>query len=219
MILAFIARALALDWWVQDVQAADATRVTLVQLWPAGPFVVRYGPPSGLGAWYADGTLHLVLPDGERTGPAGPDPAEQVVLARSWLREAPRRRTPADWRYQLAFLGGTGVTLDTASAPIHLAAEGSANDRMLLLTTTLTADLAAVRAARSGEAVQQERGLGERLHWWRTIARRWSFGVGGAVQLDAPGASWSDPWMEVGDDRYFRPEVTTSLELGVAWTR
>lgn len=262
MILLLLPSALALDWWVRDVAAADATRVALVQLWPAGPFVVRYGEPKGYGAWYADGTLHLVLPDGERTGPAGPDAAEQVVLARSWLREAPRPRTPADWRYQVGLLGGTGVTLENASAPVHVAVEGSANDRMLLLTTTVTADLAAVRPAASGTPVAEERvgvgagagvraplwggelaisagptarlvtatthrartvtpvlGVGERLHWWRAVAAHWSFGVGASVQLDAPGASWTHPWVPVGPDRYFRPEVTTSLELGVGWSR
>jgi hypothetical protein len=99
--LLLIPSAAALSWWVADPAAVEPTRAALVELWPTSPFVLCVGEHRGDGAWYADGRLHLVLPDGTREGPASDDPAEQVLLARAWLRElGPERRRPeaAAWR-------------------------------------------------------------------------------------------------------------------------
>jgi hypothetical protein len=159
-----IRSAAALAWWVDDPAEAEPVRAALVELWPGGPFVLRLGHHAGYGAWYADGTLHLVLPDGTREGPAGPDPGEQVVLARAWLRDLapeharPLRLAPAPWRTQAALLLGTGVGLEDAPAPIHAAVDVDASWRMLTLAGFVTVDLGAERAAESGDVVREQRG-------------------------------------------------------------
>jgi hypothetical protein len=172
--LLLVPSASALAWWVADPAAVEPTRAALVELWPAGPFVLRVGAHEGYGAWYEDGRLHLDLPDGPREGPASADPAEQVLLARAWLRELPpeRARLPeAPWRPQVAVLAGTGITLDEAAAPVHLAVEGAASWRSFTATGFVTADAGAIRSGTGGEAIAEQRvgggvAAGARLPLW-----------------------------------------------------
>ena len=60
-------------------------------------------------------------------------------------------------------------------------------------------------------------GIGERVHWWRSVAPAWTFGVGATVQVDGVGSSWKVRRWTVGDTSYARPEMTAALELGLAW--
>lgn len=162
-LLLLVGVAGAVPWWAADPPAAEALRAALVQGWPAGPFVVRVGTPDGLGAWYADGTLHVVLPDATFVGPVGPEPLEQVVVARAWVREAevsvraPGR--PAPVRPHVGAMAGTG--LGRGAAPGHLAVEAGARWRQVAFGAALDADLGAVHRADDQRPVREQRvGLG-----------------------------------------------------------
>lgn len=58
-------------------------------------------------------------------------------------------------------------------------------------------------------------GFVERVHWWRAVAPQWRFGVGVVAQYDGLGSSWTKP---VEAD-YYRPELVSAVELGMAWGR
>ncbi|MES2640950.1 MAG: hypothetical protein V4850_15780 [Myxococcota bacterium] len=262
--LLLVAGVAAMPWWTEDAREAEAVRAALVELWPTSPFVVQEGAPEGLGAWYGDGVLHLVLVDGVREGPVGPDAAEQVVIARAWLAElGPERRRwagRAPIRPQVGLLVGTGVANEVAPAPLHVAIAGDLSWRLLTVTPFATGDLGTVQAARDGAPVNETRvgvgvaigtraplwggelalvagptvrlvvatarggtatvllpGIAERVHWWRAVAPGWRFGVGATVQFDGIASSWKQPWTEVGDTVYARPELVAALEIGLAW--
>jgi hypothetical protein len=85
--LAWARPALALDWWVQDQDQAQALEAALVQLWPGHTVVVRQGSPPAEGdaVWIEQGSIVLRHEGSTRRADQVREASTQVVLVRSWL--------------------------------------------------------------------------------------------------------------------------------------
>jgi len=172
VLLLLCARALALDWWVQDEEEAGDVRAALAALWPGAPVEVRVGPWPGFGVGSDDRRLWVVAEGVDRDESAPPDPVLRVVLLRAWLRVPARPSVPAapvppppsrgatrdPWSGALGVMVGPGLGVQAGAPPVAVSLTGRAAWRMVLLGGTLDAGLAAALPDETGAPLTHGRG-------------------------------------------------------------
>lgn len=105
-LVAAIASAWGMPWWVSDAEEARAVAEALDAHWPDHPMTIQIGAPDGWedGVWMDDGAFVLASDGQLRRADAVIDAATQVALARSWSRKL-TLSSPGD---------GGGTPLDVA---------------------------------------------------------------------------------------------------------